>query len=284
MLRELVARVTNTLWRRDPILDRLNWLTQAAVAAQRDALLNSPRYADHRRLMRFGAKLYSQGDEDGIIQEIFKRIQPRNRYFVEFGVENGLQNNTAALLLHGWSGAWIEGNAASVAAVQRHFRQPLSEGRLKIRHAFVTAESIESEFASLGVLAEPDLLSIDIDRNDYWVWNAIVDYRPRVVVIEYNPSFGPIAKCVVRYNPTATWDRTNFCGASLAALESLGREKGYSLVGCSFLGVNAFFVRNDLVGDHFCGPFTSENHYEPARFGYIAVGGHPPGWGDLEFV
>jgi hypothetical protein len=237
--------------------------------------------ADPRRLVASGFKQYSQHDEDGIIEEIFRRIGVTNRTFIEFGVGDGTENCTVYLLLQGWSGLWIEGGAISYQGAIRRFAYALAEKRLQIVCSFITAENIQQLFAQAGVPAEPDLLSIDIDNNDYWVWKAIVHYRPRVVAIEYNASFGPSVDCVIPYDPVRIWDGSNYCGASLKALERLGREKGYALVGCNYTGVTAFFVRDDLLGDAFAGPFTSERLFEPPRYFIRMLGGHPPAVGPL---
>ena len=243
--------------------------------------LERPRYQEPKRLTRHGFKVYSQHDEDGITEEIFRRIGDTNRFFVEFGVGDGTENGTVYWLLRGWSGAWIDGSAVCVDAIERTFDFLIRERRLAVRYSFITAENIEQLFQELGVPSEFDLLSIDIDNNDYWVWKAIQRYRPRVVAIEYNASFRDIVSCVVPYQPTTIWNYTNYFGASLKALEQLGVTKGYSLVGCNFTGVTAFFVRSDLVGDHFAAPFTAENHYEPPRHYLPMPNGHPPGFGPL---
>lgn len=144
-----------------------------------------------------------------------------------------------------------------------------------MRYAFINAENIEDLFMEMHVPSEFDFLSIDIDRNDYWVWRAIQRYRPRVVAIEYNATLGPMAPVTLPYNPLATWDGySNYFGASLKAMEILGAEKGYALVGCNYTGVTAFFVRHDLLGSHFLPPFTAENHYERARFFLRMPNGH----------
>ena len=115
--------------------------------------------------------------------------------------------------------------------------------------------------------AEFDLLSIDIDGNDYWVWQAVTHYKPRVVVIEYNALYGPSAPWIMEYNAAHCWDGTScYHGASLKSLETLGAGKGYRLVGCDITGMNAFFVREDLVKNLFEEPFTSENHYETPKY------------------
>lgn len=164
----------------------------------------------------------------------------------------------------GWRGLWLDGSADHVADVQENYAEIIDAGRLEIREAMVTAENIDSLIKPASG-AEVDLLSIDIDYNDYWVWRALT-LRPRVIVIEYNATIRPPVAVTTPYDPTRSWDKTSFYGASLSALEKLGREKGYSLVGCCYSGVNAFFVRDDLIGDKFCAPFTAENHYEPPRY------------------
>lgn len=246
--------------------------------------MSKPRYQDERRLLRYGFKAYSQHDEDGIIEEIFRRIGTTDRYFVEFGVGDGLENCTTYCLLKNWSGAWIDGSADCFEGIQRHLGFLIKEGRLRAKYSFITAENIESLFQELRVPGRFDFLSIDIDRNDYWVWKSITRYRPRVVAVEYNASFGSEAACAVPYNPTAIWDRTNYTGCSLKALEYLGKEKGYALVGCNYSGATAFFVREELLGDQFAAPYTSENHYEQARYFIRMLNGHRPNFGPLTAV
>lgn len=230
--------------------------------------LKTPRYADPKRLLRHGFKVYSQSDEDGLIQEIFKRIGTTNRTFVEFGVETGVECNTVKLLMEGWKGLWIDGSEQHIAEMRNTFAPRIEAGQLRLRENIVTAENINALIEQGNITGEIDLLSIDIDYNDYWVWKAITVVRPRVVVIEYNASLRPPMSLVVPYEPTRRWDGTNFFGASLEALVKLGHEKGYRVVGCNYTGVNAFFVRDDVAGDHFIDPATSQEHYEPPRYFY----------------
>jgi len=246
-----------------------------------DQAKSSPRFQDPLRLPGSGFKVYSQHDEDGIIEEIFRRIGATDKYFVEFGVGDGLENCTTYCLLKGWTGAWIDGSAICYEGILQNMAPFLREGKLKVRYSFITAENIETLFAELGVPREFDFLSIDIDRNDYWVWEAIGHYNPRVVAIEYNASFKQTVACVVPYDATATWEGNNYYGASLKAFEILGAKKGYSLVGCNYTGVTAFFVRDDLTGDRFAQPFTSENHYEPPGYFIRMPNGHAQGFGPV---
>jgi hypothetical protein len=241
----------------------------------------SLRFQEPKRLLRAGCKVYSQHDEDGIIEEIFARIGTTDRFFVEFGVGDGTENCTLYLLLKGWSGAWMDGSAACVAAARRHLGFLMKNGRLRVREAFITAENIEQLFAEERVPQEFDFLSIDVDRNDFWIWKALHHYRPRVVAVEYNGTFKSTVSCVVPYEGAAIWDGSNYTGCSLKALEYLGAGRGYSLVGCNYTGVTAFFVRDDCLGSLFAEPYTSENHYEPPRYFIRMPNGHRPNFGPL---
>ncbi|MCX5731252.1 MAG: hypothetical protein NTY18_07855, partial [Deltaproteobacteria bacterium] len=131
-------------------------------------IANAERYADPRRLTRRGYRCFSQFDEDGLLDEIFRRIGTTCRFFIEFGVGDGLENNTVALLLAGWSGLWIEADSAQQERIRTSFREPLETRQLKLAGDFVTAENIEELLVRGGVPEEPDLISIDIDGNDFW--------------------------------------------------------------------------------------------------------------------
>ena len=130
---------------------------------------------------------------------------------------------------------------------------------------------------------EIDLLSVDIDGNDIHIFNSINCISPRVVVIEYNAKFPPPITYCMKYNQKYIWNGDDNFGASLKFLENEFDKKGYCLVGCNITGVNAFFVRKDLVTDKFLEPFSAEVHYEPARY-YLAKfsSGHKPSLNTLE--
>jgi hypothetical protein len=140
--------------------------------------------------------------------------------------------------------------------------------------SFVEKENITALFTQIGVPKDFDLLSLDIDQNTFYIWEALHEFVPRVVVIEYNATIPPDIDWKVQYVANRIWDGTQNFSASLKALEKLGSHLGYSLVGCDFNGVNAFFVRDDLIADRFADPFTAENHYEPPRYQYIHRRGH----------
>jgi hypothetical protein len=236
------------------------------------------RYSGDKRLEPAGYKVYSQGDEDGIIAEIFRRIGPTGRRFVEFGCGDGLENNTAFLLFQGWSGLWIDSLESNEVSLRRRWAKEVAAGQLIFQRAMITASNIDSLLAAGGMSGPIDLLVVDIDSNDYHVWKAITAIEPRVVCIEYNAKFPPPVEWILPRDDAYVWDGTERMGASLSALTKLGAEKGYALVGCDIIGANAFFVRQDLAKGHFAEPFTAENHYQPPRY-YLTYGffsGHPP--------
>jgi len=180
----------------------------------------------------FESAIFSQNGEDGILRFIFYRIKAYNKYFVEFGSADNIENNTKILQLMGWKGLLMDGVYSSK----------------RIMKEIVNAENVENLFLKYNVPEKFDLLSIDIDSNDYWVWKAIERYRPRVVVIEYNSSLGFENSLTIKYDPNYWWnDNTNYYGASLKALMKLGKLKNYKLVCCESKGVNAFFVLNDEI-------------------------------------
>ncbi len=181
--------------------------------------------------------VYSQKGEDGVLARIFECIGPTNRRFVEFGAWDGiLCSNTAHLRLdHGWSGLLMEGNP--------------ERSNEHVVHEFITRENIDALLTKYHVPATFDLLSIDIDGNEYWVWKAIQRHRARVVVIEYNIFFGNDVSVTIPYDAGHVWDQSYYHGASLAALEKLGREKGYALVHSESYSPNAFFIADEALPD-----------------------------------
>jgi hypothetical protein len=245
-------------------------------------LLKEERYRSGKRLNRYEHQVFSQNGEDGALREIFRRIGVDSRTFLEIGVGNGQRNNTTFLLTQGWRGHWLEGNPASVAQIRRSFRGPISSGQLSLREAVVTRENVGDEVARLGVPPAVDLLSLDVDRNTYWVLSALLQtLRPRVAVIEYNALFPPDVEWMVEYDPTRWWNRTSHFGASLKAYELLCAQYDLALVGCELHGVNAFFVRGELCGDRFEAPFDAETHYEPPRYFLVRTQGYQPCFSDL---
>jgi hypothetical protein len=207
-------------------------------------------------------KVYSQNGEDGLIEYIFDAIGVTNRYYVEFGTQDGSECNTKYLRkFKSWKGLLMDGD------------KRFQSNSINLHTEFITAENIEQLLDKYNVPIEFDLLSIDIDGNDYWVWKAIKKYHPRLVVIEYNAAIPISESLTIKYSPSHMWDGTNYMGASLLALNKLGKHKGYKLLACDNIGVNAFFIREDLANNFK----IREYHeiYKKPAYGTIFRRGHP---------
>ena len=238
--------------------------------------LTERRMKNPKALENYGYKVYSQNDEDGIIHEIFKRIGTTTKEFIEFGVQNGLESNCHLLLFEGWKGLWIEGGGAYCEEIKMRFRPVINKDQLRIANCFITRENIEELLDQYAFSMNPDFLSIDIDGNDWHVWNAIKKCNPRVVCIEYNAKFPPYMEWVMAYDEAYVWNGSDCQGASLKSMQLLGESKGYQLVATNLQGVNAFFVRKDLINEDFLNLHTSEELYNPLQADLkIFSPGHP---------
>ena len=194
--------------------------------------------------------VFSQCGEDGLIQFLISNLDIPRKIFVEFGAQMYQETNTRFLVQNDyWSGLLIEGNPDWVEVIKK---DPIYwQYNLKAVQSFVTRENINGLIAGNGISGDIGLLSIDIDGNDYWVWEAITGIHPAIVIVEYNFRFGSERKVVVAYRPDFERGKAHssmiYYGASLAALTHLANKKGYALVGCTQMGNDAFFVRRDLL-------------------------------------
>jgi hypothetical protein len=258
-----------------------SYLARQEIALLRDALKDKPLRLEH-----FGHKVYSQNDEDGIIEEIFNRLQIEQGTFLEIGVENGLECNTLYLLHKGWKGVWIEGNSSQKPHIDSKFEVLLSNGRLRLHIDFITKATIRNVFKELNIPQKDlDFLSIDIDGNDIHLLQAL-PVEPKVICIEYNSKFPAHLDKRPVYEPTRPWKGTDYMGSSLLALSNVAHAMGYTLVGSNFIGLNAFFVRNDLVRNLFTDSGDVGKLYNPARYwlcmDQFAAIGHAPDFGPYE--
>jgi hypothetical protein len=198
-------------------------------------------------------KVFSQWGEDGIIDWIVERAQipPHLQSFIEFGVEFYGEANTRFLLQNrNWRGLVIDGSPTQIKRLMRE-EKLFWKYDLTAKSAFVTRENINELFADAGFAGEIGLISIDIDGNDYWVWEAISAVRPIICICEYNAVFGDVWPITIPYDPRFVRSRSEFrglyYGASIKALRSLATRKGYRFLGTNSEGVNAFFVREDYA-------------------------------------
>lgn len=258
VLKSLLSR----LHRIDSIESRVVYLQEALgrIEARQTEGARTLRDAEFR--------VFSQWGEDGIIQFLTRQVPIPNKTFVEFGVQNYLESNTRFLVIKdNWSGLVIDGSAANIDSIRRsdlYWRH-----RIQAKCAFITRENINDTIQSAGISGDIGLLSVDIDGNDYWVWQAIEVIQPRIVVAEYNARFGAEAVVSVPYEPQFVRERAHssmiYYGASLAALTKLGETKGYALIGCNSAGNNAFFIRRD-VQPASLRSLTAREAYVPASF------------------
>jgi hypothetical protein len=201
-------------------------------------------------------RAFSQNGEDGILLYIFSLIGTRNKTCVEICAGDGLQCNSANLLLnHGWTGLLVDGNHENVArGLEFYSKHPdTSSFPPKFAHAWVDRETVNDLISRTGISGEIDFLSIDLDGVDYWIWDAIDVIQPRVVVVETQCIWGDERSVSVPYRPDFSSPLIQgfgvYAGASLPGFVSLGKRKGYRLVGTQALGFNAFFVRNGIGED-----------------------------------
>lgn len=209
-------------------------------------------------------KVYSKNGGDGLLLHIFSKIGVTNRTFIEMGVEQGRECNTANLSLNfGWKGMIVDANERWMESAKNFYRERLGQNAANVKAVtcFITAENINETISQNDIFGEIDLLSIDIDGNDYWILKAINAVNPRVIVAEYNASFG-LKPITVKYTPDMRCQRGNLhFGASLTALTKLANSKGYILIGCDSQGHDAFFVRKDVAQGRFIEVLPNEAFY-----------------------
>lgn len=209
-------------------------------------------------------QVFSQFGDDGIIQWLVHNVEVEIEVFVEFGVEDYRESNSRFLLMNdNWTGYVLDGSAENIRSIVKS--EYYWKYDLTAAEAFVTKDNINGILEELGLGGDVGLLHIDIDGNDYWVWQAIDVISPAIVILEYNSVFGIDRSITVPY--VADFDRTSahysnlFFGASLSALSDLSNEKGYAFVGCNSAGNNAYFVRRDKLNDVV--------RERPVREGYV---------------
>lgn len=253
---------------------RINDVVQLLVRSEYRAIKNEIAAVTPDNPALFGRKVYSQFDEDGIIEEISQRLGIDDAgTFIEIGCGSGLENNTHYLLLKGWKGVWVDGSPSDIAFIRSQI--PENRDVLIVLERFVddrSAGEICGEFQrSFGSL---DFLSVDIDGNDLAILQSclkVVD--PKFICVEYNAKFPPPLRCGIRYDPNHVWRQDDYHGSSLQMIvDGLPR---YKLVSCNICGANAFFVRNDLSGSF--PEYSPQQLFQQARH-YLApyIDGHRP--------
>ena len=199
-------------------------------------------------------KVYSQWGDDGIIQYLINNIDIPEEFqiFVEFGVGNYTESNTRFLLINNnWKGLVMDSNSRHINFIKND--EIYWKFDLTAISCFVNKDNINELLSKNNFIGEIGLLHIDIDGNDYWIWESINVINPIIVIVEYNSIFGNKHAITVPYD--SNFDRTKahysnlYFGTSLKALSLLADKKGYFFVGSNKNGNNAYFVRKDMIGN-----------------------------------
>lgn len=226
-----------------------------------------------------GWKSYSQSEEDGIIRHCLATIEKRSglsQTFVEIGCGNGTQNNTHQLLLDGFRGVWVDGDAQNISSVRENLPN-LDVKKLLVLECFLTLENVDQFITEVCSGVDPqqlDFFSMDIDGNDVRIFEkCLAVCSPKVLCVEYNAKYPPPTRLVMDYNDSHVWANDDYFGASLQSWVDI--LSGYTLVACTFSGVNAFFVRNDFAP--LFAQYSPALIYQPPRYWLCeGVSGHPP--------
>jgi hypothetical protein len=252
--RELLKEIRHEVARLEKMLDarmtagRVIRIEQNVQALARLATLDPATLPFPQRLTAHRFRLRSQNGEDGVTLALLREVGSTVGRFVELGCgDNG--GNTGFLAEElGWSGLMVDGDDAKLATL----RATVSPERVDVVQAWITAETVNDLIAAHGLEGEIDVLSIDIDGNDYWLWKQIDVVSPRIVIVEYNSMFGADRAVVVPYDPEfrrrgVPGLKGTYYGASLQAHTMLGRSLGYRLVAVEARGANAYFLRDDVA-------------------------------------
>lgn len=215
----------------------------------------------------YGFKVFSQGNEDGLIQYLINHVEIKNEVFVEFGVEDYSECNTKFLLLHNnWSGLCMDGSTEAMEKLRT--KKLYWQHTIEAKAAFITKDNINQLIKDSGISGDIGLLSTDIDGVDYHVLEAIDCISPRIIICEFNPVFGAKESVSVPYREDFSRTKAHFSnlyfGASLRAFVNLLKKKGYKLVCISSMRNNAFFVKEDAGNS--VPEVSVEDAYRPAKF------------------
>jgi len=227
------------------VASRVKKLTRGVETLVRTSALERAELPYPQKFVARRARLMSNDDEDGITLAILSDIGVTNRTFVEVACGTNGGNSGFLALECGWRGLMVDADEQRLAEARRRFRY----ADVTFANCFVTRENVDSFLAENGIRGDIDLMSIDIDGNDFWLWERVTAVTPRLVIIEYNSYFGPDKSLVVPYSDD--FDRhkyTNFFyGASIQAMTKLAARKGYRLIATEPRGHNAYFLRNDVA-------------------------------------
>jgi hypothetical protein len=239
-----------------------------------DSIRSNLLKSNNNPLLNKGQKYFSQNDEDGITLEILNRIGLLNsnnsKNFIEFGVGNGLENNSLILLMHGFKGVWV-GNEDLAINLD-------NSKRLEYIKTWLTLDNIHDTFTqAVNYIntTDIDVLSIDLDGNDIYFINYFMLSKcfPKIIITEYNGKFPPPVEFTIDYDSNHIFN-SDYMGASLQSFYNLLKFQ-YKLICCNIAGCNAFFVRNDFAYNFLDVPENISEIFMPANYGIVTRMGHP---------
>ncbi len=212
-------------------------------------------------------QIFSQWGDDGIIQFLINKVKPKNKIFIEFGVQDYTESNTRFLLMsNNWSGLIMDGDEKNISKIKA--RDYYWQYNLKAKAVFVTSENINQLISEENFPEEIGIYHIDIDGNDYWIWKATSNISPEIVIVEYQSLFGFERAITTPYDSEFVRSKGHYShlyyGTSLLSLCDLAEEKGYYFVGCNSNGNNSYFVRKDKIGN--LKPLTAKEGYVYSQF------------------
>lgn len=216
------------------------------IALSKGGAMMNARNVDLKQPATWEFSGFSQNGEDGILDVLRKQLISSNRYFIEIGVSDGIENNSAWLVVaEKYGGIMIEGDPKLAARAKRMVAGHSIGG--ECHNMFVTRENVQ-ELKSLAFHSDPDVFSLDIDGNDYYIAQAILDggFRPKIFVVEYNSVYGPDRSVTVEYRDdfvfTSAHPTQLYYGVSISGWRKFFESRGYHFVTVDRNGVNAFFV------------------------------------------
>lgn len=266
-MKKILNRFTLIKWilnlRREVAHIRFETFRQTRI---QQAILKELLLQNHSKdnpLLKYEHQTFSQNGEDGIINEIFNRLDITKGQFIEIGTGDGSENNTRLLLELGWKGVWIDGSTKNLNTINSNFQNFIKNEKLFACANFVDENNINSLLKKIEISKDVDLLSLDLDLTTHLVWESINYITPKVLVIEYNGFFPKNTLWQANIRGNMSWDGSINMGASLSTIIKISEEKNYKFIGTELSGTNAFFVHQSL--QNYFSDFLSNPSQQPAR-------------------
>lgn len=266
MIHKIIGKVKTTLF--SPLYRRLSIIQECELENTVSNVKDRVLKATPDNIIQYGFKVYSSCQEDGIIQEIMRRIAPANKVFFEIGCGYGIENNSHFLLLNGWKGTWLDGDSTFTDRIAKSLGGK-SFQQLLVENVFITKNNILEVFTrtyDYFNVKEIDFFSLDIDGNDYHIMQLMFENNifPKAVCVEYNGKFPYPVELKVAYQEDFVWQADDYMGVSLGSWVELFSRFNYKLVCCDISGNNAFFVRSDFA--NLFTIYSPGELYQPSRY------------------